>query len=165
MSNQNDIRDVISRIKESLEEERRKVVDLGALVKTKIERDVGLWEYSFDELESELFRRFTHLEQKQDCLLFPDISSPRKGVGWLITLFKKAVMKVTHPYARLILERQDQYNRELIPILLSTILCLQKIKDRLNAAEGEIQELLEMHRELSKEIYTSAQNKERVERT
>ena len=164
MPNQDIFRVMIAQIKETLGKEKERAADIESLVKKKIERDAGLWEYSFDELEQELFQRFTSLEEKKDCLSFPDISSPRKGIGWLIILVKKTLMKITHPYARMVLDRQDQFNRELIPILLAAILSLQKIKDRLNAAEGQIKDLLENQIDLAETCYNLAKSKDKVEK-
>ena len=164
MPNQDIFRVMIAQIKETLGKEKERAADIESLVKKKIERDAGLWEYSFDELEQELFQRFTSLEEKKDCLSFPDISSPRKGIGRLIILVKKTLMKITHPYARMVLDRQDQFNRELIPILLAAILSLQKIKDRLNAAEGQIKDLLENQIDLAETCYNLAKSKDKVEK-
>jgi len=164
MPNQDIFRVMIAQIKETLGKEKERAADIESLVKKKIERDAGLWEYSFDELEQELFQRFTSLEEKKDCLSFPDISSPRKGIGWLIILVKKTLMKITHPYARMVLDRQDQFNRELIPILLASILSLQKIKDRLNAAEGQIKDLLENQIDLAGTCYNLSKSKDKVEK-
>lgn len=164
MPNQDIFRVMFTQIKETLGKEKERTADIDSLVQKKIERDIGLWEYSFDELEQELFKRFSSLEEKKDCLSFPDISSPRKGIGWLITLVKKTLMKITHPYARMVLDRQDQFNRELIPILLAEILSLQKIKDRLNAAEGQIKELLENQKDLAEICYDLSKSKDKVEK-
>jgi hypothetical protein len=164
MPNPDVFRVMIAQIKEMLGEEKEKTADIESLVKKKIERDVGLWEYSFDELEQELFKRVSSLEGKKDCLSFPDISSPRKGIGWLITLIKKTLMKITHPYARMVPDRQDQFNRELIPILLASILSLQKIKDRLNAAEGQIKDLLENQIDLAGTCFDLSKSIDKVEK-
>ena len=164
MPNQDIFRVMIAQIKETLGKEKERAADIESLVKKKIERDAGLWEYSFDELEQELFQRFTSLEEKKDCLSFPDISSPRKGIGRLIILVKKTLMKITHPYARMVLDRQDQFNRELIPILLAEILSLQKIKDRLNADEGQIKDLLEVQIDLAETCYNLSKSKDKVEK-
>lgn len=165
MSNPDKLRGVISQIKEMLGEEKNKIADIESLVKMKIERDVGLWEYSYDELEGELFKRYSILEGKKDSLLSPpDISSPRKGIGWLIVLLKKAVAKITRPYSRMVLDRQDQFNRELIPLLLAAILSLQQIKDRLNAAEGRILELIESQKEFSGTHFEKSKFKNKVDK-
>jgi hypothetical protein len=164
MPNPDVFRVMIAQIKETLGKEKERTADIESLVKKKIERDIGLWEYSFDELEQELFKRFSSLEEKKDCLSLPDIFSPRKGIGWLIILVKKTLMKITHPYARMVLDRQDQFNRELIPIFLAEILSLQKIKDRLNAAEGQIKDLLENQIDLAGTCYNLSKSKDKVEK-
>ncbi len=148
MTNPDDLRQIVSQLKEKLNEEKESLQDVESLVKKKIERDVGLWEYSYDELEHVLFKRFSSLEDKSDCLSTTDISSPRKGIGWFVTLSKKIVKKLTNPYSRMILSRQNQFNKELVPLQLATILSLQKIKDRLNALEDVAKKILDIQEEI-----------------
>jgi len=148
MTNPNDLKQLVSQLKERLNEEKKGIQDVDSLVKTKIERAAGIWEYSFDELEHELFERFSTLEEKSDCLSFPDISSPRKGIGWLVTPLKKIIRKMTNPYSRMILSKQYLFNKELVPILLASILSLQKIKDRLNELEDVAKRILDIQEEI-----------------
>jgi len=148
MTNPDDLRQLISQLKERLQDEKESIQDVESLVKKKIERDAGLWEYNFDELEHELFERFSSLEDKSDCLSFTDISSPRKAIGWLVTLAKKILRKMTNPYSRMILSKQYQFNKELVPIHLATILSLQKIKDRLNELEDVAKKILEIQEDM-----------------
>ncbi len=144
MTNPDDLRQLISQLKERLQDEKESIQDVESLVKKKIERDAGIWEYNFDELEHELFERFPSLEDKSDCLSFTDISSPRKVIGWVVTLAKKILRKMTNPYSRMILTKQYQFNKELVPMNLATILSLQKIKDRLNELEDVAKKILEI---------------------
>lgn len=151
MANPEEIKELIIQLKERIAEERKNIQDIEQLVKKKIDRDAGLWEYSFDELERELFQRFSSLEAKSDCLSFEDIPSPRKGIGGIVTLIKRILRRLTGPYSRMILSRQNQFNKELIPIQLATILSLQKVKDRLNALEASTQKILAIQEEILEE--------------
>jgi hypothetical protein len=83
-----------------------------------------------------------------DCLTLSDISSPRKGIGWFVTLAKKVLRKITNPYSRMILSKQYQFNKELVPIHLATILSLQKIKDRLNELEDVAKKILDIQEDI-----------------
>ncbi|MCJ7580666.1 MAG: hypothetical protein MUP98_09035 [Candidatus Aminicenantes bacterium] len=148
MTNPDDLKQLVSQLKERLNKEKDSIQDIDTLVKKKIERDAGIWEYSFDELEHELFERFSFLEEKSDCLSFEEISSPRKGIGWFITLGKKILKKITNPYSRMILSKQYQFNKELVPIHLASILSLQKIKDRLNELEDVAKKILDIQEEI-----------------
>ena len=148
MTNPDDLKKLVSQLKERLNEEKKGIQDIDKLVKNKIERDAGIWEYSFDELEQELFERFSFLEEKSDCLTFEDISSPRKGIGWIVTFTKKVIRKITNPYSRMILSKQYKFNKELIPIHLASILSLQKIKDRLNELEDVSRKILDIQEEI-----------------
>lgn len=148
MTNPDDLKQLVSQLKERLNKEKESIQDVDSLVKKKIERDAGIWEYSFDELEHELFERFSFLEEKSDCLSFADISSPRKRIGRLVTLAKKVLRKMTNPYSRMILSKQYQFNKELVPIHLASILSLQKIKDRLNELEDVAKKILDIQEEI-----------------
>jgi hypothetical protein len=164
MTNPQQIQSVIEQIRKTLGEEKKKIADIESLLKKKIERDVGLWEYSFDELEKELFQRVSSLDEKKENLFFPDVSSPRKGIGWLFSFLKKTIKRITRPYARMILAPQDQFNRDLIPFLLAVSLSLQKIKDRLNTVEGQIKDLFEIQKELSEKRFDLSKYGDRIEK-
>jgi len=157
MTNPDDLKQLVSQLKERLNKEKESIKDVESLAKKKIERDAGLWEYSFDELEHELFERFSFLEDKSDCLSFTDIPSPRKGIGWLVTLAKKVLRKMTNPYSRMILNKQYQFNKELVPIHLAAILSLQKIKDRLNELEAVAKKILDIQEEILDDRYENDQ--------
>lgn len=148
MKNPDNLKQLVSQLKKRLNEEKDSIQDVESLVREKIEREAGLWEYSFDELEHELFERFSTLEDKSDCLAVADISSPRKGIGWFVTPAKKILRKLTNPYSRMILSKQYQFNKELVPIHLATILSLQKIKDRLNELESVAKKILDIQEEI-----------------
>lgn len=148
MTNPDDLRQLVSQLKKRLQVEKESLTNVESLINKKIERDPGIWEYSFDELEHELFERFPSLEDKSDCLSFTDISSPRKVIGWFVTLAKKILRKMTNPYSRMILAKQYQFNKELVPMHLATILSLQKIKDRLNELEDVANKILEIQEDM-----------------
>ncbi len=148
MTNPDDLRQLVSQLKKRLQVEKESLTNVESLINKKIERDPGIWEYSFDELEHELSERFPSLEDKSDCLSFTDISSPRKVIGWFVTLAKKILRKMTNPYSRMILAKQYQFNKELVPMQLATILSLQKIKDRLNELEDVANKILEIQEDM-----------------
>ena len=158
MTNPDDLKKLVSQLKERLNKEKEGIKDIDLLVKEKIERDAGIWEYSFDELEHELFERFSSLEEKSDCLSFEDISSPRKGTGWFVTLIKKIIRKIMNPYSRMILNKQYHFNKELVPIHLASILSIQKIKDRLNELEDVAKKILDIQEEILEDRNGQDQN-------
>ena len=146
------IKELIAQLKETLAQERENIEDMEQLVKQKVEREAGIWEYSYDELEKELFERFPSLEAKSYCLTFEDIPSPRRRVGALFTFFKRIVRKLTNPYTRMILAKQAELDKELIPMQLAIILSLQKIKDRLNTLEAHVQKILDLQEEILEDV-------------
>ncbi len=148
MTNSDDLRQLVSQLKKRLQVEKESITNVESLINKKIERDAGIWEYNFDELEHELFKRFPSLEDKSDCMSFTDISSPRKVIGWFVSLVKKISRKMTNPYSRMILSKQYQFNKELVPMQLATILSLQKIKDRLNELEDVANKILEIQEDM-----------------
>lgn len=160
MRRNNEIKQEIERLKRKLADEMKAIEKIDILVRKKIERDVGIWEFNYEELEKELWNRFSSLEKNSDCLSFEKIKSPRKKIGWLIVFFKKIFREITKPYSRLMLDKQNRFNQELIPFHLATILSLQKLKDRLNVFEEQAHRIMENQEELIEEL-KSLQSKDK----
>lgn len=149
MKDHSELKSELQKLKEKISEERDKITEISDLVNKKIEREVGIWEYDFDELEKEMWQRFGFLEENSDCTT----AAPQ-------TRLQKLYRKLTSPFSRSIIDQQRQFNldqqtrvnKESIPFHLAVILTLQKIKDRLNALEESTRKLQVEQEELFKEI-------------
>jgi len=168
MESNKEIRQEIQRLKEKLSERKKDIEKIETLIQRKVDREPGLWEFNFNELEEEMWNRFLSMEKNEeemwncflsleknsDCLNMEEIKSSRKMMGWIIVLFKKILRKITTPYSRMILARQSRFNRELIPFFLASVLSLQKIKDRLNVLEARTKKVIENQEDLFDELNT-----------
>ncbi len=68
MKNLSDSKKAIQNIRIELGKQKEKVNNIEDLAMKKIEREAGIWEYDFDELEDEIWRRFSTLEKNCDCI-------------------------------------------------------------------------------------------------
>ncbi len=134
------------RLAAALKEERSKLTDIADLVRHRVEREAGIWEYDFEQLEKEMWRRFSTLEDQQDCMSEDQNLPPQRLPAAVLRRLKKWYRTISGPLSRTIvnkrkqfnLDRQSLLNKESIPFYLSVILTLQKIKDRLNTLEERV---------------------------
>lgn len=127
---------LLEELRERLSEQKKEIQEFEQLLGQKFERETGLWEMSEEELEEEMWNRYLFLDRNTDSLPSGDITSARKKLGWAIIFFKKIWRRLTNPYSRMILERQNRFNQETVSFLLAAFLSLQKIKKRIEAFEG-----------------------------
>lgn len=150
--NQTEMADELARIKARVLEERASITDLTELLRRPVEREAGIWEYGFDELEAEMWRRFSQLEEFQDCSSEDETLPSGRISAAVVRRLKSLYRTVTGPLSRAILDRRKQFNldqqnllnRESVPMHLAVLLTLQRLKDRLNALEEQVDKL---HRE------------------
>jgi len=139
----------MAKLKVDIETERGKIESLDDLVKKQIAREPGLWEYEFDDLSAEMWRRFNTLEKNSDCLSEDQYLPPRRFPAAVVRRLHKLYRAFTLPLSRTILDKRNQFNldqqallnQENIPFSLAILLTLQKIKDRLNALEETVGKL------------------------
>ena len=136
-------------IKSELETQRNAAASMEELIGHAVERAAGIWEMDFDDLEREIWSRFNDLEFNADCLEKREPPEIHGMKNRLMEFLRNAVRNLKNPLARLYmpkywrfnLERQNQVNRDSVPYFLAHILTLQKIKDRLNRMEEQIQKM------------------------
>lgn len=164
MRDHTEIKKEIQSLKARLSAEIEKVDDIEILVKKQIEREVGLWEYDFEELEAELWKRFAILEKNSDCVSEGEVFWGKKILGPFFRRLKRWYRALSGPFSRSVidkkrqfnLDQQNQINQENVPFQLAVILSLQKIKDRLNVLEENLQKIQADQEDLFKEYYTSS---------
>ncbi|MFW6124076.1 MAG: hypothetical protein ACOC5G_02535 [Acidobacteriota bacterium] len=125
----------IKELKRKIYEEKKSTQKIDDLIKEKIEREPGIWEYDFNELEKEIWNRYSSIKNKIKTVktLSDEISqySGRRPKD-IFNFFKK--LKVN-------LIKQSEINQEIIPLYLATMLSLQKVKDRLNSLEYKVDKI------------------------
>ncbi|MFQ6081797.1 MAG: hypothetical protein ACE5WD_00370 [Candidatus Aminicenantia bacterium] len=112
---------------------------------------MNLWDPNNpDELNEEMNIRLSSLIERWDCTPRGKIKSHRKIVGVIIILIKKILRRLTKPYSAILLERQNQFNQDLVTFLRRCLLRLQFIENRLINLEHKNIEL-EKKEEILKE--------------
>lgn len=172
MQDNSEIKKEMQKLKTKLSAEKDKIEDIATLIQKKIEREVGLWEYDFEELEKEMWKRFTTLEENSDCASEEELFQSKKILGTLFRRLRKWYRTLSSPFSRSIIDKKKQFNldkqnrvnQENIPLHLAVILSLQKIKDRLNTLEDNIQKLQEDQEDSFKELHTPVPDVQKNER-
>lgn len=149
MQDRSALKEEITRLKTRLSDERAGITEITELLHLGIEREAGIWEYDFDELEAEMWRRFTQLEEQQDCISEEETFPAGRISSGILRRLKKLYRTLTGPLARAIIDKRKQFNldqqnllnKESVPFCLSVILTLQKIKDRLNVMEESLSKI------------------------
>ncbi len=129
-----DIRELerqIQKIKTALAEEQESIQDLETLIGERIKGEI--WGLGEKPLEKAAWDSFFFLEKNKDCLEEEPITSRRRLAGRIIILGKRIWRALMRPYARMILERQRRFDRELVQLQLANLLRLEKMKERLDA--------------------------------
>jgi hypothetical protein len=169
MSNTTALQEEIERLCSALREERAELTDIADLLRRRIEREAGIWEYGFEELEEEMWRRFTTLEEQQDCISEDQTLPSQRLPAAVLRRLKKWYRTISGPLSRTIMDKRKQFNldqqsllnKESIPFYLSIILSLQKIKDRLNTLEEMVFKLQSEEDEQWLEIQRMGPSKDR----
>lgn len=149
MSEQADLKTTLGNLREELTRAREEITRLEDLTGGPVEREPGIWEFGFDELEEEMWRRFSILEGTADCTTDEEYFEERRWVGSLLRKWKNLWRGVSSPFSRTVLDKRKQFNldkqnrinRESIPFHLAAVLTLQKIKDRMNSLEESVRRL------------------------
>jgi len=133
MKNTEEIDREIQRLKKTLSDEKENINAIEELIGGRIE--VDLWGLGEKDLEKMTWESFSFLERNKDCLAPTPITSHRKYVGGFIVAAKKTWRALTRWYAESILRRQKEFDRELIQVLLATLLRLEKMNERIGVLE------------------------------
>lgn len=119
-------------LKRKIHEERRNIQNIENLIKNKVEREPGIWEYDFDDLESEIWNQYRKIEKKIKSLSKEISECSGRKPRDIFKFFKNL---------RGNMMRQNMINQEIIPFYLAMMLSLQKIKDRLNSLEYNVKKI------------------------
>ncbi|MCD6518098.1 MAG: hypothetical protein J7L72_11870 [Candidatus Aminicenantes bacterium] len=122
----------LKELKKEIRRERENIGKMEDLIKKEAERGPGIWEYDFDELESEIWKKHAGIEKKIKELSEKISECSGKGLRDIFRFFRNL---------RGNLIRQNVINQEVISFYLAMMLSLQKIKDRLNALEFKVSKL------------------------
>jgi len=133
----------LKELKKEIHEERKNSRKMEDLIKTELEREPGIWEYDFDELESEIWKKHAGIEKKIKELSEKISECSGKGPRNIFRFFKNLRGNII---------RQNVINQEIISFYLAMMLSLQKIKDRLNSLEYKASQINREKDELISDI-------------
>lgn len=156
MKNSLDSKKEIQNIRKELGKQKETVKNIDDLAMKKIEREAGIWEYDFDELEAEIWRRFSNLEKNCDCISDENQFFEKRKPNSRFHKVKERYRVISEPFIRIKMEedgrfnldKQNFVNKEYIPFNLAVILTLQKMKDRINNLEEMTRNLIKDQEEL-----------------
>jgi hypothetical protein len=151
----------INRLKEEIYRQKENISDIKHLVKREIDRDfpIDLWELSERELDNEMGNRLSFLNDDIDVRPDPKtITSHRRILGKPVVLIKRLFMKLTGFYTNTLLEKQKQFNAQLVAFHLASFIRfrnnekkIKEIEEKLKTFEEDQELLLEQLEKLKNE--------------
>ncbi|MBE0665386.1 MAG: hypothetical protein E4H23_07240 [Chrysiogenales bacterium] len=104
---------------------------------------VDLWQLSDSELDGEMGKRLSFLNDDIDCRPTPDITSHRRFIGPAIVLFKKIIFKLLRPYTNTLFIRQNRFNDQLVAFHLASFIRFRRLEERMRKLEHREMEISE----------------------
>ncbi|HLE44430.1 MAG TPA: hypothetical protein VJB36_10475, partial [Methylomirabilota bacterium] len=101
-------------------------------------------------LRDESERHLADLNDAWDTLREPVITSHRPGLGPVIVALKRLVLRLTRPYANLILARQVEFNTRVLHLLNGFVL---PVRDKFSDLHGSLVGLTRKIEELPLEVH------------
>jgi SAM-dependent methyltransferase len=112
-----DVNLLMDRIRSRIEEKKQSGIYSTEELE-KIERmTLQIQSEDSDSQEGDIQYRLSQLNYLCDTRRPPEISSHRKVLGFLVTGFKKVILKLTAPYIQMVLKNQAEFNVELVRLL------------------------------------------------
>jgi O-antigen chain-terminating methyltransferase len=108
---------------------------------------VDLWQLSDSELDGEMGKRLSFLNEDIDCRPSQNITSHRRFIGPLIIFGKKIIAKILSPYTNTLFVRQNRFNEQLVSLHLATFIRCRRLEEKIRQLNSQIQELKEQQQE------------------
>ena len=96
---------------------------------------IDLWSLSDSELDNEMGKRLTFLNDDIDCRPTAAIASHRRFLGPAIVFGKRLLLKLLRPYTNLLFVRQNRFNEGLVAFHLASFIRLRRLEERLKRLE------------------------------
>lgn len=139
MENEN-IKKTLQELKNYYAAEREKLPGIDELIREPVDREIvtDFWKLSNAEIEREMYNRMSILDADADCLPSGPIPSHRFLLGKPIVFIKKLMRRLTSPYSSMLLQKQNQLNRELVTFQLLTFLKFRHLEKRIRKMEEKM---------------------------
>jgi hypothetical protein len=102
---------------------------------------VDLWQLSDSELDGEMGKRLSLLNDDIDCRPTQDITSHRRFIGPAVVLFKKLLFKLMRPYTNTLFVRQNHFNEQLVAFHLASFIRFRLLEERTRSLEQQVDEI------------------------
>jgi hypothetical protein len=102
---------------------------------------VDLWQLSDSELDGEMGKRLSLLNDDIDCRPTLEITSHRRFIGPAVVLFKKLLFKLMRPYTNTLFVRQNHFNEQLVAFHLASFIRFRRLEERTRSLEQHVEEI------------------------
>jgi hypothetical protein len=145
MDNEN-IKKTLQKLKNYYAAERDKSHSIDELINEPLDREIiiDFWKLSNAEIEREMWNRLSILDADADCLPGGQIASQRPWLGKPIVFLKNIIRRLTGPYSSMLLQKQNQLNRELVTFQLLAFLKFRHLEKRICALEDKMTDFSEI---------------------
>ncbi len=135
----------LAHMREELICQKEQVKEIKDLIKTEIEThyESDLWELSPKELNQEMGKLLSFLNQDIDCLSLQKITSHRKLIGGCIVFIKKTVKRIIRPVLELYFGRQRRFNESAVRFQLASYIRFRRMEQKLEGIEKIVTEIEE----------------------
>jgi hypothetical protein len=96
---------------------------------------IDLWSLSDSELDGEMGKRLSFLNEDIDCRPTVAITSHRRFIGPFIVLCKKLLLKALRPYTNSLFVRQNRFNEQLVAFHLASFIRFRLLDEKLKRLE------------------------------
>ena len=140
----------VARLKEFYRDRKSAMGSLEELAGEPVQHHfpIDLWQLSDSELDGEMGKRLSFLNDDIDCRPTPDITSHRRLIGPAVVLFKKIIFKILRLYTNTLFVRQNRFNEQLVAFHLASFIRARRLEEALRRLETQIQEIKEQLEEL-----------------
>ncbi len=128
----------IAALKESLRTARDAARSLEELAGGPVRHHypIDLWALSASELDGEMGKRLSFLNEDIDCRPATAVTSHRRLLGPFIVFGKKILLKALRPYTNSLFVRQNRFNEQLVAFHLASFIRFRRLEEKLKRLEA-----------------------------
>lgn len=137
------IKKKLASLKEELNRQKERVQEIKDLIKMEIEahNESDLWELAPKELDQEMGKLLSFLNEDIDCTVTPEMTSRRKLVGGYIVFTKKMIKRIIRPVLELYFGRQRRFNESTVRFQLASFIRFRRMEQKLEGIEKTVTEI------------------------
>ena len=137
------LKQMLAYLREELNRQKEQVKEIKDLIKREIQAhyESDLWELTPRELDQEMGKLLSFLNEDFDCTITPEITSHRKFVGGSIVFIKKLVKGIIRPVFEPHLGKQKRFNESSVRLHLASFIRLRRMEQKLDGIEKIVTEI------------------------